>query len=697
MDVKRSNRNEPAAQFFQNSVKNEEKFRLIYSEWKKFISGASDIDMAHVSLDTFEGWQRCQSLRLDPLAKPVHTILKGKDLQKLLENNHELLDVSRPFLDHLYRFVKVSYFAVALFNADGYLLDVREETTISDVNQTINWYPGVLWSEPTAGNNTVSAVLRAQKPLQIFGPEHYNKNFHYVTASSAPIMSPAGKLLGGIILTAFYLGTNPHMLGVVVAAAQAIENELKAQKALAESRAAFSETEIAEGLRRAVISSIPEALIAIDMRAHVTIMNEKAQHKFLARHQAPEGEPISKIFAGPENAALLKMIRQSESFTDVDVRIFSPTGPGDYTLTCNPILTSAGKKIGKILIFSESKRIQSLVNKVIGAKANYRFADISGTNPQFKAAIEQAGIVSQGASNVLILGESGTGKDILAQAIHNASPRRDGPYVAINCAAIPRDLIASELFGYSEGSFTGSKRGGNQGKFELADGGTIFLDEIAETPLELQAILLRVIEEKSIVRLGEGRVRPVDVRIISATNRDLIEEVRRGNFRKDLYYRLNVFAISIPPLRERPDDIPLLLETFVRKYSEALHKKITRIDKNIWSIFMHHTWPGNVRELQNVVERMINYASGDELTCDLIPPEIRSSDEGRQKNGKLESPQEAEKKMIAYLLTLKFRKTQIADRLNMSRVTLFRKIKKYGLEELARHDAPGKTGDDQSK
>ncbi len=659
----------------------QEKHNQIKQEWKKFMEGADDINPSHVTQEILKSWRRCRKMKIDPFSKPEHAILKGAALKRLLHENQELQNVSLPFLNRLKQFVKSSFFTVGLCDARGYLLSVINEATVDKTSPELNWVPGALWTEGIAGTNIVSAVLHLKKPVRIFGPQHYKKIYHYITASGAPVFGPRGELMGGIFLNGFYYSTNPHTLGMVMAAAQAIENELKAQRALADCQAAFSETEIAASLRRAVISSIPEALIALDGKNSISIINDKARKKFIPTRRTGEGDALQSVFAGPENAAFVKLVLENESFTDVEAQIFSRGEYADYTLTCQPILTTNGQKIGKILIFSEIKRIQSLVAKVIGAKANYRFADIQGHNPQFDAAIEQARIVSQSSSNVLILGESGTGKDIFAQAIHNASPRMNGPYVAINCAAIPRDLIASELFGYSEGAFTGSRRGGNQGKFELADGGTIFLDEIAETPLELQAVLLRAIEEKAVVRIGEGHVRPVDVRIISATNRDLVEEVRKGNFRKDLFYRLNVFAISIPPLRERTDDIPMLMDAFVQKYSAALNKKITRVDKKIWGVFMKYAWPGNVRELQNVVERMINYASSAELTVDLIPPEIKSSSGGRRKNEKIESPEEAEKKMIHHLLTLKFRKNQIADRLNMSRVTLFRKIKKYGLAD----------------
>ncbi len=653
-----------------------------YLEWTKFIKGDKNIDPAIVPEEILESWRRCRQLGIDPLSKPVHKILTGNELQTLLADNQDFISISTPFLLNLYRFMKGSRFVVGLFNRQGYILDTMQDDEDMPVNRNMQWIPGVRWDEKSAGNNAAGTVLALKKPIRIFGTQHYNKMFHRLTVSSAPIFNPDGELMGGITLSAFYYATNPHTLGMAVAAAQAIENELRAQKALKESKAAFEETELAYSLQKTVIESIPEALVALDSRGFVSVINDKAREKFDLEGQNVEGRHISEI--GEEiNRQFLGMIETNEPFTDADVRIFTNNGYNDCTLTCNPIKSSTGKIMGKILIFSEIKRIKTLVTKMIGAKAKISFDDICGRNNRFLMTLEQARLISQSSSNALLLGESGTGKDVFAQAIHNASMRKDGPYLAINCAAIPRDLITSELFGYSEGAFTGSKRGGNRGKFELADGGTIFLDEIAETPLELQAVLLRVIEDKSIIRIGGSSVRPLDTRIIAATNKDLLEEVQKGNFRKDLYYRLNVFTIHMLPLRERRDDIPLLVNVFIKKYGKTLGKNIRRIDETVMDAFTRYFWPGNVRELQNVIERMINYTRSDELTADLIPPEILNT---RHAPGQdmdmyvdMESPEDAEKKLIGRMLNLRFPKNQIAERMNVSRTTLFRKMKKYGL------------------
>jgi sigma-54 dependent transcriptional regulator, acetoin dehydrogenase operon transcriptional activator AcoR len=651
-------------------------------EWNKYIKGDGNVDSAVVPEEIVESWDRCRRLGADPLCKPVHKILTGNELQTLLTGNKEFIAISKPFLLNLYRFVKGSRFTVGLFDRQGYILDtMQDDDQAMNENIHMQWFPGVRWDENSAGNNAAGTVLTLKKPIRIFGTQHYNKTFHNLTVSSAPIFNPDGELMGGITLTAYYYATNPHTLGMAVAAAMAIENELRAQKALQESKAAFEETELAFSLQKTVIEFIPEALIALDTRGCISVINDKAREKFSLEGQAIEGKHIRSI-SKEINHHFLSMIETNEPFTDADVRIFTKNGYGDYTLTCNPITTPTGKMMGKILIFSEIKRIKTLVTKMIGAKANIRFEDICGRNPRFLMTMEQARLISQSSSNALLLGESGTGKDIFAQAIHNASLRKDGPYLAINCAAIPRDLITSELFGYSEGAFTGSRRGGNQGKFELADGGTIFLDEIAETPLELQAVLLRVIEDKSIVRIGGSRIRPVDTRIIAATNKDLLEEVRKGNFRKDLYYRLNVFTIHMLPLTERLDDIPLLVNLFIKKYGKTLGKNIKRIDEKVMDAFMRYSWPGNVRELQNVMERMMNYTRSDELTAELIPPEILNARHAPSPDMDMdmESPEHAEKKLIGRMLNLRFPKNQIAERMKVSRTTLFRKMKKYGLD-----------------
>ena len=239
-------------------------------------------------------------------------------------------------------------------------------------------------------------------------------------------------------------------------------------------------------------------------------------------------------------------------------------------------------------------------------------ADLIGSSPRFRALLNEVDIVAAVDCAVLLRGETGTGKEVIARAIHDASPRRHGRFVALNCAAMPSGLVESELFGHERGAFTGAVTQ-TMGRFQAADHGTLFLDEIADLPLELQPKLLRVLQEQRFERVGSPRTLQVDVRVIAATNQDLWGMVQERKFRADLYYRLNVFPITLPPLREREDDIPLLIEHFVHKFAKKQGKSIDRIPEEVVGILKRHNWPGNIRELQNVIERAVIVTTGSIL------------------------------------------------------------------------------------
>jgi len=650
----------------------EKKFKRTLEEWKQFIRGEMKIDISVVPGEILESWTRCKNMGVNPLDVPSINRLSEHDLQTLIKKNKNLISASRPFMNQLYHLVKSSRFNVSLFDKDGVILEVMQDKQYEENSLASVWVVGTQWSENIAGNNAAGTVIFYKKPIRIFGSQHYCHAYHKYAVSSAPIFSPEGKLIGGLTIIGYHFGAHPHTLGIAIAAAQAIENELRSQKALD----AVNKT---SNNQKTVISNIPEAIITIDSQDYISFMNDHAKKIFHVSPPSVEGIHLKDVL-GAINHHFLEIIDHNESISDMELRIYTRSGSGDFTLTCNPIISPDGSFTGKIIFLSGIKRARTLVTKMIGAKAKFHFDDIYGQHPAFLKTLEEARMISQSPSTVLLLGKSGTGKDLFAQAIHNASPRKDGPYIAINCAAIPRDLITSEFFGYSEGAFTGSRKGGNQGKFELADGGTIFLDEIAEMPLELQSVLLRVIEEKSVTRIGGTNIRPVDVRIIAATNKDLKEEIRKGAFREDLYYRLNVFSINLIPLNERPDDILLLMNLFVRKYEHSLNKRIIRIHPDVITTFLNYPWPGNIRELQNIIERMMNIVCSNELTPDLIPEEIIGFGKISSTDKFMESPEETEHKTILKLLHLKFPKNIIAQKMNISRMTLYRKMKKYGLK-----------------
>lgn len=257
------------------------------------------------------------------------------------------------------------------------------------------------------------------------------------------------------------------------------------------------------------------------------------------------------------------------------------------------------------------------------------FSRIIGASPGIAAARNIARRAARGDSNVLLVGETGTGKELFAKAIHLASGRASGPFVAVNCAAIPETLIESELFGYEHGSFTGARPDGKKGMFEVASSGTIFLDEVGDMPLALQAKVLRVLQERTIQRVGGTAEIPIDIRLIAATNRDLERMVAEGLFRMDLFYRLNVINIRIPPLRERLDDLEDLVSSIIARLNGVCGTHVTRVQPAVLHAFRDYDWPGNVRELENVLERALNFVDGDEVALDHLPPHIAEARRGR--------------------------------------------------------------------
>lgn len=316
--------------------------------------------------------------------------------------------------------------------------------------------------------------------------------------------------------------------------------------------------------------------------------------------------------------------------------------------------------------------------------APHCFSDIYTSSPKMKMLLTYAKTVAAGDATILIEGESGTGKELFAQAIHNASKRVNGPFVAINCGVIPAELIGSEFFGYAEGAFTGASRGGKAGKFEIASGGTLFLNEIGEMPLVQQVALLRVLETKTVSRLGDDKVIPVDVRIICATNKDLFEEVKQGSFRVVLYYRLNVINLRIPPLRERKEDIFLLIGVFIKKHgSDRFDRQKAFSDKQLMARY-DHDWPGNVRELQNIVERLLYIPENDinsffeTIICSL--PKENEAPENREKQPPQAVPLTEREQILRCLNEFEGNISMAARKMNLSRTTLYKKLRKYEID-----------------
>ena len=365
-----------------------------------------------------------------------------------------------------------------------------------------------------------------------------------------------------------------------------------------------------------------------------------------------------------------------------------------------PLLDDSGKVLGgfgmilfdnigsmeKVMLKYKTldKELKLLKNEIARMnKAKYNLDTIVGNSEEIKECKSKVQKIIKVNSNILIFGESGVGKELFAHSIHNESSRRDKPFVTMNCSAIPENLIESELFGYEEGAFTGAKKGGNIGKFELASGGTIFLDEIGEMPMYLQAKLLRVLQEKEVLRIGGKNTISLDVRVISATNKDLKQMVKEGKFREDLYYRLNVLSLEIPPLRQRPSDIPLLIKEFIDEFYKetGLYRKL---GEDVIDVLVKYEWPGNIRELKNTIEKMCVIADDINVPIKDIPKHIiQSSAEKKWETshtGLKNIMSSIEKKIILNTLKqCKGNKRRTAEALEIPRSTLYRKLEEYNM------------------
>lgn len=651
--------------------------------WKEFIA-RHDIDAQSVRPDILESWKRCLG-HVDPIQKVNRKVSTEKEFGDLLERSRELLEIGGPVLDALYKFVEGSGFVAVLADADGYLLKVIGDPEVMDAVTQINLVPGADWSEAVIGTNAIGTCIVADKPLQIYAYEHWCVCNHVGVCSGSPIHDPStGRTLGVLDITASeYARVHPHTLGMVVAAVGSIEGQIAAKRSgIRLARA--------DNYKNLIMESISDGLLTVDNSGVITHINQRAI-ELLSLYGNPLGENIygvlKKRFGKQENYRELVTVLNSQENVDGEfVTIFTSSG----VIKCTVIYRCMWENdvvTGKTLVIQEISRIRRIINRVAGNRAQTVFSDLVGKNRQFLECVEMAKRAAKTASNVLLTGESGTGKDLFSQAIHNASTRMGESYIAINCAAIPRDLLGSELFGYTGGAFTGASRSGNPGKFELADQGTIFLDEIGEMPLEMQASLLRVLEEKAITRIGGRDPISVDVRIIAATNKDIEKEVERGNFRYDLFYRLDVISIKLPPLRERRDDIPMLVEHLARKIGTTMNKEIRRIDPGFIDVCIDCNWPGNVRELQNMIEKALSFTSGPVLSAGDLPPQWF---EGLHRSGaqpaspwdrKLrDAGTSAERRVIMEAIAKnRGNKCMAARELGIARSSLYRKLKETSI------------------
>jgi len=611
---------------------------------------------------------RCRNLELLPDNLFSTKVLDGMELKKCLDQNNDLILNVAPFMNHLYDFVRGSEFFAILCDNYGCILNVVGDEKILLEASKLKMIIGAYMDEAHIGTNAMSLVLSDGVPVQVSGKEHFINAYHKWTCSAAPIKDNKGNIIGIINLTGYIENVNPHTLGMVVAAANAIERMLQNNKY-------NSMLQISNKRLETTFDSISSGILTCDLLGNITTMNKQAVSMFGYEEEEMKNMKIPDLIFGFHE--IIERLKSKENFSDEDIYVNTAVNKLQYTLTACPIY-GLNMSIEEItLVFCELKKSRKLAGRILSGQAIYTFDKIIGINEKFQKIINYAKKIADSKSTILINGESGTGKEIFAQAIHNYSKRSEEPFIAVNCGAIPRTLIESELFGYESGAFTGAKKGGNIGKFEIAEGGTIFLDEIGEMPFDMQVKLLRVIEEGVINRIGSSKQINSDVRIMAASNKDLKYEVEKGNFRKDLYYRLNVLPLKLPPLRERRDDIAELVIYYMRKTSKRLNKHSVNISQEYMDYLKNYDWPGNIRELENVIERIVNSEVIQMNLFNEVALEEEKNLIGFYVGNTLE---QMEKHHITEVIKeVKGNMSLAAKILDIARSSLYRKVEKYGI------------------
>lgn len=643
--------------------------------WRTFVTTGhlSPHDQEKLDPTIWRSWQRCYP-RLDPYLEPAPTPLSPQALQTIQIRHFDLIATARPIMEDIHQFIEGSHCAVLLTDGTGCVLDLLGDMDMVQSMEKRHCGEGVYWNEGQMGTNAIGLALREAMPIQVVGPEHYLQALHDIACSAAPIHDVSGRIEGVLAITGPVSQAHSHTLAAVMAGARAISNQLQTDMYLQEANRRYSE------LRNA-FQAISEGILLWDTHGIVTHINAQAGQILGVSPSSLLGRPLDSVVRLPKTVE--ENMRRGHELKDAEVTLHVYGRPVTCLLSLRPIREGVQPPSGFVATIRPIERVRALVHRLVGAQATLTLDSVLGESPIMQQVRRQARVAAQGRAPVLLRGEDGVGKNPLARAIHNESPRAHGPFIAINCLAIPHELMMSEFLGYEGGAFSGALEEGRPSKFELADQGTLFLDEVESLTLEMQAALLQVIDTGHVLRLGGTQPIPVDVRIIAATSANLEQLVQEGSFSAELYYRFGVFSIHLPALREHPEDIPLLVERTLSRIREQLGTRIL-VSQDVFDALKQYPWPGNVRELENTLERAALLTEDGVIRLEHLPQHIREPRRWYVTKGKIErvpSIQEAERDAILKAArACQGRVNCMADLLGISRTTLWRRLKAFGID-----------------
>lgn len=639
-----------------------------------------------MGLELKRAHRRCMERGLDPNLKrfaqcPAEKVeaVKKKSMTTFAYSNR-VINVP---MEHVHD----PYLGLAVFDQDGWLLRLYGSPTFKRWARLRGIVPFSNWSEESAGVNAFSLGMELNRSVEVFGMQNYCTLLQDTAIYFTPYVLDTGltfsektlKRCGGVaVITPLREHVEDYLLMT-----SAIAKEVCLHLHMVDTFDGFFNTDTAGHIS-----------VDIDMATQKPHLLYHSANIYKILDIAPRNlhfEEVNVVFdLPPKNKEFWSIITEGLPVSDKKIVLSVQGKEREFSIRTLPFKQRFVGFQG-IHIFLQSQKLQSAsVSINAGNVAQMSFKDIIGSSPAMQHTLQQAEMLSNNDRTLLILGESGVGKDLFARAIHSASCRSQGPFVNVNCAAIPRELIASELFGYAGGAFTGAKRGGNMGKFELADSGTIFLDEIGDMPLDLQAALLEVLESKSFMRVGSNVRKQVDVRVIAATNANLTEKIEKRQFREDLYYRLSAIQLFIPPLRVRDADIILLAESFMRKMSEEDARQVPALSPEAKQLLCSLPWRGNVRELRNTITSLMSLCHEPVIEAEHVRLYLANSQHYR---GRFEeeyplilppalsvrSRRVSREELEEYLKNNQYNKALTAKQLGISRKTLYRWLKKFDL------------------
>jgi sigma-54 dependent transcriptional regulator, acetoin dehydrogenase operon transcriptional activator AcoR len=639
----------------------------VLAAWERLVQGGEPArdGLRGVIADS---WLRCRDREVDPELIRSPRALEDGDLRRHRDRYRTLLEASAPVMSAARDFLSDAGKILLLADAQGVIIGVEGDAKTRDRAREIALVPGAPWDELATGTNAIGTALAVGQAVQVHGAEHFCEGIQRWTCTAAVVRDPCdASIVGALDVSGTSDTYSRQSLAFIVSAAAQIEARLK-QLELAERfrilESCVSLLSIAHG----------DGVILFDRRGFAIKANSQAAATLATAGQAlAAGHPLRV-------AAL---------------NLEAPDHPGrlpDWlpAARIEPVV-HRGERIGTFVVLATGSLRGARRSRPAepAQRADDAFDAVVGRSAAVKEAVARARMLAPARAPVLLLGETGVGKELFARGLHAGGNDGSGPFVALNCAGLSRDLLASELFGYGDGAFTGARRGGAAGKIEAAHGGTLFLDEIGEMPIELQGHLLRALEQGEIYRVGDNRPRKVQFRLVSATNRELRDEVAAGRFRMDLYYRVAVTSLRIPPLRDRPEDIELLAEHYLRLFADERRAGPRSLTPDACAALRAHRWPGNVRELRNVMESVGLVTLEDVVAWVDLPDEIRAApaapppdrEDGRRaaSGGNLRA---AEAEAIrAAMRGEGGNLAGAARRLGIAKSTLYAKIRAFGLSE----------------